>query len=424
MELNVAEPGASPLAAAEEGDVADPVEAPERTPVPDASPGSGPPPWLQGTITRSIWTAVGIVVLTLVAIWFANQARSLIRYLVISLFLALALEPAVNWFHEKRGWRRGSATGLLLAGLFLLFVVLGATVVPALVSGVNGIAGSIPTYIRELNDYTQRNFHTTVISATSTAQSEKAANTVTNYLKEHSGDVLGAVSGAVSAVFALFTIGLFTFYMTADAPQIRRAIFSRAPPDHQERLNWATKTAIEKMGGYLYSRALLALINGVLFFITLLAVGAPYAAPMAVFQGIVAEFIPIVGTYIAAAVPLVVVLAAKGPTAAIIVLVEVLIYQQIENYILSPRLSQKTIELNAGIAFGAALAGGAVGGFIGAFFALPIAAVVQAFISQYSKRYDVIETDLTKEAEPPPARERKRLKRRETRDGETPAPEA
>ena len=415
----------APPRRAEEGDVADTVEVPETVSAPEEPPGSGPPPWLQGTITRSIWTAVGIVLLTLVTIWFANQARSLIRYLLISLFLALALEPAVNWFHEKRGWRRGSATGLLLAGLFLLFVVLGATVVPILVSGVNGIAGSVPTYIRELNDYTQRNFHTTVISATSTQQSEKAAETVTNYLKQHSGDILGAVSGAVNAVFALFTIGLFTFYMTANAPKIRRAIFSRAPPDQQERLNWATKTAIEKMGGYLYSRALLALINGVLFFITLLAVGAPYAAPMAVFEGIVSEFIPIVGTYIAAAVPIVVVLAAKGPTAAIIVLVEVLVYQQVENYILSPRLSQKTIELNAGIAFGAALAGGAVGGFIGAFFALPIAAVVQAFITQYSRRYEVIETDLTRRDEPRPQRESQKpdRKRREARDGEAPSSE-
>ena len=152
----------APPRRAEEGDVADTVEVPETASAPEQPPGSGPPPWLQGTITRSIWTAVGIVLLTLVTIWFANQARSLIRYLLISLFLALALEPAVNWFHEKRGWRRGSATGLLLAGLFLLFVVLGATVVPILVSGVNGIAGSVPTYIRELNDYTQRNFHTTV----------------------------------------------------------------------------------------------------------------------------------------------------------------------------------------------------------------------------------------------------------------------
>src|SRR3954469_5491990 len=343
------------------GRVADPAEAPERTSVSEGAPQGGPPRWLQGTITRSIWTAVGIVLLTLVSIWFAGQARTLIRYLLISLFLALAPEPAVNWFHEKRGWRRGSATGLLLAGLFLLFVVLGAMVVPVLVSGVNGIAGSIPSYVRQLNDFTREHFHTTVVSTASAVQSEQAAQSVTNYLNEHSGQILGAVSGAVNAIFALFTIGLFTFYFAANAPKIRRAIFSRAPPDRQERLNWATKTAIEKMGGYLYSRALLALVNGVLFFITLLAVGSPFAAPMAVFEGIVSEFIPIVGTYIAAAVPIVVVLAAKGPTAAIIVLVEVLIYQQIENYILSPRISQKTIELNAGVAFAAALAGGAVG---------------------------------------------------------------
>src|SRR3954470_20718030 len=245
------------------GRVADPAEAPERTSVSEGAPQDGPPPWLQGTITRSIWTAVGIVLLTLVSIWFAGQARSLIRYLVISLFPALALEPAVNWFHEKRGWRRGSATGLLLAGLFLVFVVIGAMVVPVLVSGINGIADSIPSYTRQLNEFTQEHFHSTAVSASSTAESEKAAQSVTNYLKEHSGDILGAVSGAVSAVFALFTIGLFTFYMAANGPKIRRAIFSRAPPDQQERLKWPTKTEIEKMGGYLYSRALLALINGV-----------------------------------------------------------------------------------------------------------------------------------------------------------------
>jgi predicted PurR-regulated permease PerM len=309
--------------------------------------------------------------------------------------------------------------------LFLVFLVIGAMVVPVLVSGINGISDSIPSYVRQLNDFTQVHFHSTAVSASSTAESEQAAQSVTNYLKEHSGDILGAVSGAVSAVFALFTIGLFTFYMAANGPKIRRAVFSRAPPDRQERLNWATKTAIEKMGGYLYSRVLLALVNGVLFFITLLAVGSPYAAPMAVFEGIVAEFIPIVGTYIAAAVPLVVVLAATGPTAAIIVLVEVIVYQQIENYVLSPRISQKTIELNAGVAFAAAMAGGAVGGFIGAFFALPIAAVVQAFISQYSKRYDVIETELTRDVAPGPPRERRRppWKRRDPGEGEPPTRE-
>ena len=85
-------------------------------------------------------------------------------------------------------------------------------------------------------------------------------------------------------------------------------------------------------------------------------------------------------------------------------LVEVLAYQQLENYVLSPRLSQKTMELNAGVAFAAAMAGGAVGGFIGAFFALPIAAVIQSFLSTYTRSYDVQESDLTQVDTPKPAK--------------------
>jgi predicted PurR-regulated permease PerM len=110
----------------------------------------------------------------------------------------------------------------------------------------------------------------------------------------------------------------------------------------------------------------------------------------------VAEFIPLVGTYVAAVVPVTVTLAEVGVVGALIVLGELVVYQAVENYWLSPRVSQKTMQLNAGIAFGAAMAGGAVGGFVGAFFALPVAAVVQSFVATYSRRYEVTESALTR----------------------------
>jgi predicted PurR-regulated permease PerM len=88
----------------------------------------------------------------------------------------------------------------------------------------------------------------------------------------------------------------------------------------------------------------------------------------------------------------------------VIVLVEILAYQQLENYVLSPRISQKTMERNAGVAFAAAMAGGAVGGFIGAFFALPIGAIIQSFLATYSRQYDIVESDLTRVVESKPPR--------------------
>jgi predicted PurR-regulated permease PerM len=96
-----------------------------------------------------------------------------------------------------------------------------------------------------------------------------------------------------------------------------------------------------------------------------------------------------------------------------VVLIEIVVYQQVENYVLSPRISAKTIELNPGVAFGAAMAGGAVGGFAGAFFALPVAATVQTFISAYSTTYEVEESALTKvDRRPPQKRERRRFRAR------------
>jgi predicted PurR-regulated permease PerM len=256
--------------------------------------------------------------------------------------------------------------------------------------------------VDKLNAFTRDHFDTTVISASQRAAAADAATHLQDYLKEHQADILGGIASGLSAVFSLFPIALFTFYLTAQGPKVRRTLLGRLRPDRQERLLFAWETAIKKMGGYLYSRLFLAAVNGGLMFLTLKILGIPFALPLALLSGLISEFIPLVGTYLGGALPLVVGLAEKGPTAAIVVLVELVVYQQVENYFLSPRISAKTIELNPGVAFGAAMAGGAVGGFVGAFFALPIAATVQTFMSTYFRGYEVAESPLTRvDARPP-----------------------
>jgi predicted PurR-regulated permease PerM len=377
---------------------------PSAAPPPAAAEGGGKdiPEWMGKLIWRSLWQAVAVVLITLLGLKFLSSAQDLVRWLILSALLSFALEPAVIYLHEKRGWRRGAATGLILFAAFLLIAGFGLFMVTSLARGASGIAKSIPAWIDSLNQWTQQHFHVTAISSESSSQSAEAAKNVNNYLQEHAGDILGTVGSAVGAVFSVFTVGMFTFYLTANGDKVRRALLSRMPPDRQARVLWTWEEAIKKTGGYLYSRGVLAAINGGLMFITLLIVGTPYAGVLAVFEGIVAEFIPIVGTYIAGAVPVVVTLATLGLGPALVVLAEILIYQQVENYFLSPKISAKTMELNAGVAFGAAMAGGAVGGFIGAFFGLPIAAVIQSYLSTYPKRYEVMDTPLTHQEEPPP----------------------
>ena len=121
-------------------------------------------------------------------------------------------------------------------------------------------------------------------------------------------------------------------------------------------------------------------------------VGVPVglAIPLAVFGGFVSEFIPSVGTYIGAAIPVLLTLAVSGLVPALIVIGYAVVYQQIENYWLSPRISAKTMDLNAGLAFGAALAGGALFGPMGAFMALPVAALIVSVISNYRRPHEVV----------------------------------
>jgi predicted PurR-regulated permease PerM len=133
---------------------------------------------------------------------------------------------------------------------------------------------------------------------------------------------------------------------------------------------------------------------------TLRITNVPFAAPLAIFEGIVAEFIPIVGTYIGGAVPILVAFLASATglassAAGFWALGYVLVYQQIENYILSPRITAKTMSLHPAVAFAAALIGGALGGLFMAFLALPVAGVIQASVRQWGQSYDVVRDDLT-----------------------------
>jgi len=375
-------------------------------------------------IRQGVRYAILAVLVTLAALWFLGTQRSLIGYLVMSALLALALEPGVIWLHERRGWRRGSATGLLLVGVFVVLLLLAIGLAAVLAREANQVVDKLPMYVDKLNAFTRDHFDFTLFSASQRAAAADATAHLVEFLKDHQRDIFGGIAAGVSAVFTIFTIGLFTFYLTAQGPQVRRALLSRMPPERQDRFLFAWETALQRMGGYLYSRLLLAAINGALMFITLQVLDVPYALPLAVVSAFIAEFIPIVGTYVGGVLPLVVALAENGPTAAIIVLIEIVVYQQVENYVLSPRISAKTIELNPGVAFGAAMAGGAVGGFVGAFFALPIAATIQAFLSTYSKSYDVSEAALERaEAHatgPSEGRER-RSHRRSQRDAEDPS---
>ncbi len=365
------------------------VTATEPAPGPSAEPDA-----TQVVITtRTLWHAVGVILATLFGLWAVSQARNLVSMLIISMFFALALVPGVNHFHEKRGWRRGAAVGFIYLVGLLALALLTLVLVPMIAQLAERIGENGTQWLTSLDNWTSDTFGFHIVSAKA---AKDATVTTQEFLDQWSDKIAGTASGAVttgiSLVFNVATIATFTFYFAADFPRLVRGLLSWFSPSRQERLGWTVDQSVTQVGGYLYSRLLLTLINGVGFLVVMVVVGVPVilAIPLAITGAFISEFIPNIGTYIGGAIPILLTLAVQGLVPALIVLGYVLIYQQIENYYLSPRISAKTMELNGGLAFGSALAGGALFGPMGAFMALPVAAMIYSFIKNYRHSYDVV----------------------------------
>jgi predicted PurR-regulated permease PerM len=376
---------------------------------PDEPERSRMPSWIPRLLLLVVLTAFAAYA----AFMLIRRLHDLIIWLIAALFLSFAIEPGVNAL-VRRGWRRGPATALILFSVLLVLGVMVALMVPLVIDQVQSLVDRAPGWLDKANVYTERWLNLKI-----------TGKDIVDYITKQKSNIASAASkvatiGAfmLTLLFQVLTIGLFTFYLVADGPRFRRSICSVLTPRRQLEVLQAWELAIDKTGGYLYSRLLLAVINALFSYIALQVLQVPNPVPLALWQGFVSQFIPVVGTYIAAAVPLLVALLSD-PWSALFFLLFVLVYQQIENYVLSPRITARTMQLHPAIAFGAALAGGLISGLLGAFMALPAAAVIQATVSSYLTRHEVLETDLTREhvevgpPDPRPRGIRALLRRRE-----------
>jgi predicted PurR-regulated permease PerM len=347
---------------------------------------------------RLILVLIVAAVGAIAALHLIGQLTGFLTIIVTALFLSFAIEPGVNWL-AARGWRRGSATGLIFIIVFLAIVGLLALVIPAIVTGFRQLITSAPHLVDTFVKFANKlGLHLTAEKIT--AQIQANSRTIAGSAAGLASNIFGITASILAGLFHWATVALFTFYIVAEGPHLRRVICGKLPPQRQEEVLFIWEQAIEKTGGYFYSRLLLAVINGTGMYVTLRLFNVPFAAPLAIFEGIVAEFIPIVGTYIAGVAPLLVALLTSV-TAGIGALAYILIYQQVENYFLSPRLTARTMNLHPAIAFAAAFIGGALGGVLAAFLALPAAGVIQAAVQEYGgRRYAVVESELTSDVQP------------------------
>jgi len=328
-------------------------------------------------IVRSLWSSLSTFILLL----------------AVSLFLSLAIEPGVNRL-AARGWRRGTGTGTILLGVVIIFLLFVTAIGTLVGTQVADLLSNSEAYISDTVDVVNDTFNTSINGQEVIDTFNDPNGPVQEFIESQQDKAVQLSVTALGVLLQFFTVLLFTFYLVADGPKLRRAILSRLSPRRQGHVLRAWEIAITKTGGYLYSRALLALLSAVFHWIVFQSLGTAAPVALALWVGIISQFLPVVGTYIAGVLPLLLTFL-DSPLKALIVLVAIVVYQQIENYLFAPRITARTMELHPALAFGAALGGATVLGAVGAVLALPAAAMVQALISDWGRRHTVIDNGLT-----------------------------
>jgi predicted PurR-regulated permease PerM len=346
---------------------------------------------------RWVWRAVAVfwsgALVALVARELFGKLSDLLVILLVSLFLSLAVEPGVNRL-ARRGWRRGSATGLILVSvvtILLIFVVAIGTLVAGQIAD---LLRNSETYVTRTVDFLNDTFDTNIDPADVIAEIQDEDGRIQQFITDQGDEAVRVSLSALGVVFEALTVMLFAFYLVADGPRLRRVICSRLRPARQRRVLEAWELAIEKTGGYLYSRALLAGLSAVFHWVVFQAVGTQAPLALALWVGLISQFLPVVGTYLAGLLPVLVTLI-DSPVKAMVIAIAIVVYQQVENYVFAPRITARTMELHPALAFGSAIAGGAVLGAVGAILALPAVAMMQALMSNAGPRYEVVDTHLT-----------------------------
>jgi predicted PurR-regulated permease PerM len=342
----------------------------------------------QGNLNQTLRTVAFWVIGILIAVWVFQENRQFVFLLLLAWLTAIAMNPGILWLMRK-GLKRGVATGVVLLGLILLLIGFVGLFGGLLFTQAASLVGAIPNLLSNVVNWLNQTFELTL----STAEIQNSLNLnpeqVANWASNFAGGVVGLVSTIIGAIFQLMTLLLFAFYFAADAERVRRTVGGWLSPNAQEVFVTSWDIVVAKTGGFVASKLFLASLSALAHGIFYAAIGVPYWLPMAIITGITSQFIPVIGTYLGILIPTLFTLFNE-PLSALWIIIFASIYQQFENYLLTPRISKIMMNIHPAIAFAAVIVFANLFGAAGALIAIPIAAAIVAVSETYGKRYELI----------------------------------
>jgi predicted PurR-regulated permease PerM len=315
--------------------------------------------------TRTVMRVIALVLLTIAAVDLLTHVGRILIWLATSLFLALALQPAVRL--AERRMSHTLAVFAVFAGLLLLVTAFLALLIIPIATQVDDLRTAAPGYINDLR-------HNETINSLNTRyhlvqKAEEAANA-------YPSKAFGALSKLVSGLVATITVLFLTLFLLLELPALAEGLLRFVPAERAEQIRRIGGDINRNVAGYVLGNLVISIIAGIVVGISLWILGVPYALALAVLMGVF-DLVPLVGATIGALAAIGVAFATQGLTAGIVMIVVNVVYQQIENHILQPIVYRRTVQLSAFLVLVAVLIGGELLGVLGALIAIPVAGSLQ-----------------------------------------------
>ncbi len=315
--------------------------------------------------------AIGVLLALL--LWQTlGRLTTTITLVVVALFLTLALNPLVEAL-TSRGVRRAGAVAIVFAGVMVVFTLIGLLVVPPVVQQGGDLAATSPDYLNQVLNYPwvkDLDQHYQVVDKIEAEFNKRLTDG--SFLGKVFGGVLGVGAAVIGGIFQAFTVLVLTLFLLASLPRVKQAAYAMVPASRRPRVISLSEEIMRRTGSYAIGQVAIATINAICSWIMMMIVGIPYAAVLAVAVGFLG-LVPMVGATIGAAIVVLVALFTDTQDA-VIAGIYYLVYQQVENYIIAPKIMQRTVSVPGAVTVVAALAGGTLLGVLGALLAIPVAA--------------------------------------------------
>jgi len=318
------------------------------------------------------WARATLAVVAVLALCFAVVKISAVLVLgLTAMVLAVGLQRPIAWM-ERRGVRRGAAVAILAVSVIAVIGGFLALVLPSVLREASALAEQAPDYLRRLRK-------------TGWVRAADQRFDLTDRLS-HLGDGLPDQAwsigrGLLGIVVDALTVSVLTICFAVDLPRARTAVGRLLVPKHRARFETIADQVTVRVGGYVTGNLIVSVIAGVTSFIALFTVGVPYAAALAVWVALT-DLLPAIGALLGAAVAMAVAGFSGGIGDLVTIGVFFLIYQQLENYVVVPRVMKGAIDMSVAAVLVAILVGNELFGLVGVLLALPIAATVQTVLDE------------------------------------------